>query len=55
MTRDEIRKRYELRSGRDTAVGTELKRSYYDQAVRNCAAASPSGKAQVELFAGDAE
>lgn len=33
------------------AIGAELKQSYYEQAARNCAAASPSGKAQTELFA----
>ncbi len=36
-------------------VGAELKRSYYEQAAKNLAAASPSGKAQVDLFAVAAE
>lgn len=32
-------------------VGAELKRSYYDQAVKNLHAASPDGRPQAELFA----
>lgn len=32
------------------AVGAELKTSYYRQAAKNCEAASPAGKPQVELF-----
>lgn len=35
---------------RRRAVLAELKRSYYEQAGRNLAAASPNGKRQVELF-----
>ncbi len=33
------------------AVGAELKTSYYQQAARNCLAASPAGKPQMGLFA----
>lgn len=38
-----------IRMGR-RFVGAELKRSYYDQAVKNLRAASPDGGPQVELF-----
>jgi DNA modification methylase len=34
-------------------VGAELKRSYFEQAARNLAAASPAGKPQMSLFAND--